>query len=192
MKKIDCIHKYGFKVELNIMLGLPFLSVKEQIEDTLNSIMWSNNHNCSSVVFPINIKTHTMIRYLYDRKLYKPISLWMVAYLLKELNHELLENITVAWYGNRDDSYENDIQTIYPQCCNKCRDKLASFFRSFLDSNQYNIRHNLIESLFETDDCDCFKLLVKEIEMCKANEFDIKYKEFYNLLQKDFGYIKKG
>ena len=186
-KTISLIQKYGYDIELNLMLGLPFLTVKEQLNDAKNTINWIHAHGCTPVVFPVNIKPHTMLRYIYDKGLYQPISLWLLVLLLDELEPEILKHVIVAWYGNRDESYPDDIPTILPQCCAKCSELFVKFFRDFLDSDQYVLRKKLIQNLFATAQCDCLTQLKNQIIQCKQLNFCAKYEHFYEQIVKDFG-----
>ena len=183
---INLIKEYGFDVELNIMLGLPFLSVNEQIKDTQQSINWAISHNCTPIIFPINIKPHTMLRYIYDKKLYEPISLWEVICLLDNLDHIALSRILIAWYGNRDEPYPNDLPTLFPRTCCKCHDMLIRFFRDFLDVDDFSVRKNLINKLKNSTKCNCYQDTVEKISMSN-DSFDREFKLFYDLLEMDYG-----
>lgn len=186
-KTISLIKEYGYDIELNLMLGLPFLSVKEQLNDAKNTINWIHAHGCTPVVFPINIKPHTMLRYIYDKGLYQPISLWLLVLLLDELEPEILKHVIVAWYGNRDESYPDDISTILPQNCVKCNELFVKFFRDFLNANQYVVRKKLIQNLFTSAQCDCLMRLKKQMTQCERSDFFAQYNHFYEQLERDFG-----
>lgn len=187
-KTICLIHDYGYDVELNLMFGLPFLSAQEQLEDAKRSIDWAICHQCTPIIFPINIKPYTILRYAYDNGLYQPISLWLLIILLDSLNEEELSNILIAWYGNRDDSYIGDIPTIFPQTCSECRNKLIAFGRAFLDAHLYDERKALIAELLSNTTCDCYQNVKKQLELSGDN-FDTKYDQFYQQVKKDFNNI---
>lgn len=186
-KTVELIKSYNFNVEVNIMLGLPFLSTFEQVEDVKKTIKWAIQNNCIPVVFPVNIKAHTMLRYLYENELYKPISLWLLVYLLDSLEPTVLEKIIIAWYGNRDESYTPKIPTIHPVCCNECRNNLISFGRMFLDLEDGLARKELIETLKKTTTCNCYKNLIQELN-CSESNFKTNYNSFYVQLQRDFSH----
>ncbi len=187
-KTVELIHSYNFDVELNIMLGLPFMSASEQVEDVKKTIKWAIERNCTPVVFPINIKAHTMLRYLYENKLYSPISLWLLVHLLDSVEPTVLEKIIIAWYGNRDESYTPDIPTIHPECCNDCKENLMAFGRKFLDLEDGFARKKLIQTLKKTISCDCYKNLIQKLN-CSESNFETNYKKFYVILQRDFRHL---
>lgn len=184
-KTIRRIHNYGYDIEINLMLGLPFLSPSKQIEDVKQSIDWVIDRKCTPVIFPVNIKPHTMLKYIYDKGLYQPISLWLLIILLDDLPPQVLSKIIIAWYGNRDEPYPNDIPTILPQTCNKCRDSLLSFGRQFLNTNQYKERKKLISDLINNTSCNCYMVTKRRLYE-ETVDFEKKYNQFYEKLQTDF------
>lgn len=60
-KTIALIQNMEMDVECNVMVGLPFLSEKEQYEDALSTIQWVFEHQCTPVLFPVNIKPYTLL-----------------------------------------------------------------------------------------------------------------------------------
>lgn len=185
---INRIQSYGYDIEINLMLGLPFLSAGEQFEDIKKSIEWVFDKGCTPVIFPINIKPHTMLRYIYDIGLYSPISIWMLIILLDSLKPEILKRIIIAWYGNRDEPYPEDTPTIMPQTCDKCKEKIADFGRQFLNSEGYRTRKSLITELINNTKCSCY-ISAKQSIIKSGGNFDDNYNVFYQHLKKDFKYV---
>lgn len=191
-RTINLILQYGFKIELNIMLGLPFLSAKEQLLDAKKSINWVIAHKCEPVVFPINIKPHTLLRYAYEKGFYKPVSAWLIIKFLEDLDTEALSKSIIAWYGNRDEPYADDVPTVLPVSCEKCKQKLIDFGLSFLNEPNYAARKGLLTKLKKTTLCDCYHNLEEEINCKTQPEFNYLYKAFYECLKTDFKNISKG
>lgn len=189
---INLILQYGFKIELNIMLGLPFLSAKEQLSDVKNTINWVIAHNCEPVVFPINIKPHTLLRYAYERGFYKPVSAWLIIKLLNDLDDEALTKTIIAWYGNRDEPYADDVPTVLPVSCEKCRQKLLNFGLAFLNEPNCLKRRNLLTQLKNSALCDCYHNLENEINCQTQSKFNNLYNAFYESLKTDFRDLYKG
>ncbi len=187
-KTLNMIKDYGYKAELNIMFGLPFLSTKEQISDVQKTVKWTVEHDCIPIIFPINIKPHTMLRYIYDKNLYKPVSLWALVYLLDNLDMDSLGCVLIAWYGNRDESYVGDTPTVFPNSCNKCKNNLAKFFRNFLDTDSCYKRKELIKQLISDAECDCYQNVVRDLS-CSDDLFDNNYEAFCQLLKDDYNTV---
>lgn len=167
---INLIKKYGFAVVLNVLLGMPFMSPAEQLKDANETMLWVLERDCRAVIFPINIKPFTLLYYMYSSEFYQPVSHWLLIVLLKNLPAKLLDKITVAYYGNRDESYANiDRHTVFPVCCPLCEQPLFEFYYSFNHIYDWNSRKKLINKLIEQVSCDC---LYKQIEDLKKPTFD--------------------
>lgn len=179
-KKIYLIHKLGMFVYINTILGGPFLSVREQKQDCLDTIRWIIEHNCYAVIFPLNIKPFTTIKYMYQKKLYTPISLWMLFDVLKSFSDDELDHIDVAWYGNRIDEYvEDDCKTIFPRTCSDCSDKLQILFDKYNNLKCGTQRFNLLESfLKEKKTCRCYEAYLNDLSTSNDSK-DIE-KSIYN------------
>ena len=141
---IDLLHQNGISVDLNVMATLPFLTKKEQIQSSAESIieaLTSQNeggYGADNVVFfPLNIRensfcAHVMDLYADEEKnnpdFKKPVwinesyPIWsLVASLnaLIESGHgDFLEKVSVAWFGNRaieeTDVFPKDYEDTYP------------------------------------------------------------------------------
>ncbi len=190
-KTIELIHSFNFKIELNIMIGLPFFSLKEMFGDAIKTINWAIEKGCDPVLFPINIKPYTTLYYLYENELYESISLWLIVLILDELNINKLDKVIIAWYGNRDDSYKKNKPNIFPTSCNKCKTKLSLFFRNFLNSINCEDRKFLIKKLLEELDCNCLKKLKDNLDK-EQNYFKENLQKFYDFILKKSNETLKG
>lgn len=177
---IELIHSYGIKIELNIMLGLPFLTCNEQIIDAKRAIEWAVSHNCDPVVFPINVKPYTLLWIAYKNGFYRPISIWLLIILLDTLDKESLSRVILAWYGNRDESYQNDTPTLVPQMCEICKPQIMAFCHSFLQTNDYKVRKALIAQLLKNRHCNCGPHITKDSS--SDGKFNLNYQKFYDFL----------
>ena len=169
------------------MLGLPFLSVKEQIIDTYNTVKWGFLHDCRAVVFPINIKPYTLLYHMNKTGFYNPISYWSIIFLLDMFKPEELSKITIAWYGDRDegDPFSND-KTLFPMCCDKCYPKLMEFFRCFNSDSSYQRRSNLLASILkESNLCDCYNQFIRNYYCVENNNFEFNYSKYVKKLKED-------
>lgn len=169
LETIEKAHEYGIACELNFMLGAPTLTPEEQIQDVLKSIGWVME-NCPEdtlcVLFPINIKRHSLLYELWKNGRYEPISHWEFIELLSRIPKEYLGRILIAWWGNRFNIYDGPNAIIYPSSCDKCQDELQRFYEAFY-----------------TADKEAKKELLKEI-----SEFKCKCKEeFFERLKNERG-----
>ena len=148
--------KYNIDFVVNVLLGAPFLSREEQIQDCLNSfefIFRELPKNTRAVLFPINIKNYTMLEHWQKIGKYQLISLWELVELLHRTPTEYLDKITIAWWGNRENAYTNS-QIPFPRTCRKCRDRLMKFCSDFYSCSDTKKRIEMIEDIWNTR-CEC-------------------------------------
>lgn len=184
LSTIYLIKEYNHNVDLNIMLGLPLLSPNQQIKDTIDTIEWTVQHGCIPVLFPINIKYYTFLRYLYDKELYEPIPLWMVIMVLDNISDKALENIVIAWYGNRDESYADNTPTIMPKTCPICEDLLTGFISDLHRTNDVSKRKQLISELLRNSTCKCLTALYESL-----NQSDCDFDDHFQSMLKSLNTI---
>lgn len=156
--KIQLIHSYEMKIFANIIIGIPFFSKNEQIENAVKSINWCFDKMVDEVdLFPMNIRPYTLLKDLYEKGEYEVISHWMLIEVLYKIQKKYLKDIHIAWYGNRDLNYENNMHSIFPTLCNDCRESLFNFYKQYLENNSSDYRKDLINNLIENKKCKCYK-----------------------------------
>lgn len=156
-KTIDLIHSFDMGVIVNLLVGIPFLTREEQIEDVLNSIEWCVMNNVDEIdLFPINVKPYTLLKELYDYGEYDVISHWQLIEVLNRVPEKYLSKIYLAWYGNRELEYTNGECSIFPKSCDLCYSSLMGFYSHFLSNNNSNYRKILIKKLLLEKKCDCY------------------------------------
>lgn len=189
-KKILEIQQFEISVDLNIMLGLPFLSVREQLDDSLEAISWAIKHNCNPVIFPLNIKPFTLLYHMYQTGYYRPISLWLVVLLLSFLEPIDLERITISYYGNRTDEYLGiEEETIYPCSCPKCYQHIMSFFESFFHENTWQERHKLLKEILDWKGCNCLANQRNLLTKKNTTNFDDLINDYISIIKKEFSFL---
>lgn len=180
-KTIALIQNMEMDVECNVMVGLPFLSEKEQFEDALATIQWVFEHQCTPVLFPVNIKPYTLLMDMYQSGHYAPISHWMILVLLDSLPTEQLEQITVAWYGNREDIYSAcNMRTVFPVSCDKCKAQIAEFYIRFLRTKSGADRKKVLEKLFSSVHCNCPDQIRRQLKKTSVETFEARYSAYTN------------
>lgn len=182
-RTITMIQGHGFSVVLNIMLGMPFLEASEQLEHARAAVMWAINRNCRVVAFPMNIKPFTLLSHMHRTGHYQPISHWLMIYLLNSLPVEALSKVTVAYYGNRDENYENVARkVVLPQSCPACHADIMAFYLAFHSELDSHNRKELIHQLIEKATCGCWAQLLFELEKPVISSFKHKYTAYETFL----------
>ena len=133
-KAIDLVETMEMSVCLNVFVGAPFLNASDQMETACKSIQWAVERKVDSLVlFPANIKPFTLLHKLYLAGQYQSVSQWMLPLLFSELTEDVLERISLSWYGDRQNFYENnEYPLLPPEDCESCHDELFSFYGDFL------------------------------------------------------------
>jgi len=187
-KTILMIKEFNFNVELNVMLGMPFLSDKEQLDDALNTVQWVYDRQCKPIIFLMNIKPFTLLSHMYDNGYYSPISHWLAIILIDSIDVKKIDNLTVAWYGNREEPYQGSKKrAVFPTSCPKCYDLIMAFYIAFNSCPNANERKLLIHGLKNSIHCNCYKSQLGKLKNIDTLAFEEKYEAYSNSLIKDFG-----
>lgn len=178
-RSVSLIQSMGINVECNVMVGLPFLFEKEQYEDVLKTIYWVFDHQCAPVLFPINIKPYTLLMDIYQAGFYTPVSHWMIPIILDTLPIGQLSQVTIAWYGNREDIYpECNMRTVFPVSCDRCGVLLEEFYYRFSNLSSGEDRKRVLVDLFSKITCSCLNLLKEEIKKTNLDTFEARYSAY--------------
>lgn len=144
IEKINLIKSFGFDAETNILFGIPFLSVDEQIKDCISSIKWCFNNNIDKVnLFPINIKPYTLLYKLYEAGQYSPVRHKDFIEVLKKIPKKYIDKIYLCWYGNRDLQYDNE-KSIHPICKKNEYARIMVFYKKFNMNKDKEYRDKLL------------------------------------------------
>lgn len=164
LKYIICkIRDFGMDVILNVFLGAPGLSTKEQLQDALNSVNWACTSGVQEVViFPANIKPGTKLWKMYADGEYEPISHWLLIEVLDSLSEDQLGVTAISWYGDRQDQ-GIDTDIVPPAACELCRPELMDFYRKFMSNFTASYRKDLIKKLKRDVVCECGMKLRREL-----------------------------
>lgn len=182
------IKSYGFKIDLNIIIGLPFLTPKEQLQDTCQTLEWVFEHQCSPVIFPVNIKPFTLLMHMYQSGYYKPISHWLMLTLLDSIEEKKLDQVVVAWYGNREETYEDtENHSIFPTSCPDCIDTIKDFYDKFLSYNNAHARKKLLQDMMNNTKCSCMEQL--HLTEDRGDDFENQYESYTAELLREFDFL---
>lgn len=153
----------GMGVVLNVFLGAPYLTVREQIDDAKKAVEWAVVHDADRVVvFPSNIKPNTAIWDLYHQNRYRRISHWAVIELLSRLDDECLSRIELSWYGDRQKEGKSTA-VIPPESCNDCDKVIFDFYRSFIPCFDPQRRRTLVCNIKKHAMCSCRERFCEEL-----------------------------
>ncbi len=190
--KINLIKKYNMNAVANIIVGIPFISEKENIKVALNSIYKLFDMQIDYIVlFPINVKPFTTIHWLNKNGLYKPISLWSYIEILNQIDKKYLSNIELSWYRDTSKSpiYKDGVKA--PTTCPKCQEKVLSLLDEFTQTSKSRVA--ILKEL-NSIECNC-KIKYQEKLLQDSNLEDnilYSFKKMANgILNKNF-WLKYG
>lgn len=150
--------KYKIGLQINVLLGAPFLTREEQIQDCLNSLEFIYGkmpEGTIAVLFPINIKKNTMLKHWQDIGVYDQISSWEFIELLHRIPEKYLDKFTIAWWGNRENTFTKGIMQ-FPKTCDKCKERLMKFYVEFYCNWNPHYRKKILDEIWATR-CECDK-----------------------------------
>jgi radical SAM enzyme (TIGR01210 family) len=152
--KINLIHKYNMNSVANVLIGIPFLSEKEIIKNSVETIHKIFNLGISYVViFPINIKPYTTLYWLYKNDLYKLVSLWSYIEVLNQIDKKYLSKIELSWYQSKKPNNPLLKEKFRrPITCEKCNTKVVSLLDQFAYNNKD--REKILKNI-NAISCEC-------------------------------------
>lgn len=153
---IEKIRELGIKVFANVVLGVPFLSVNQRINDAVNSIRNLLNSSVDSIVlFPINIKPYTLVKFLYDNGYYRRVHTNEIITVLESFGAIDLEKIELAWFEpQREVQAAYEERGLSPLYCAECGNRVLSYLNEYCTIEDGISRKNCIQQLSGIS-CSC-------------------------------------
>ena len=155
---IKLLNKYDLGSSTTVMLGAAFLSAREAIEDTVETVRWAFRQGTErACIFPAHVKRWTLLEWLWQRNLYDPPSLWSLVEVLFQLGPELSPRVYTAWYkvydqesgGKQLDPLVDMDYLRSPSTCEKCQPSVIHLLDEYRDSHSFKT----IEELSRLDCC---------------------------------------
>lgn len=147
IKTVEMLKKKNIRIAANILINIPFLNEKENIELAVEGIKWAIDRGVDECfLFPVHIKKATPLSYLYEKNVFEISSLWSLVEIINRLGVKYYEHIRLSWYT----SYGAYNVLASPKTCNRCYDKVISHIDKFAE---YQLPEE-IEYLSNIS-CDC-------------------------------------
>ena len=141
------LQHYGIRPIANILLGAPFLTEREALDSTIQSVRWAlenGAHIC--VLFPSNVKRWTLQYWLWERGLYHSPSLWSLVEVIYALGPESSQRIALSYYNRKLSTVIKEI----PYTCQDCHHDVVELLEKYCAQGDFS----LIESLRQST-CAC-------------------------------------
>lgn len=153
---VEKLQEKGVRIIANVLLGAPFLSVRQRIEDAISSIRDLLERGIDEIMlFPVNIKPYTLVKFLYDNKFYKRVNAYEIVDVLSAFNDDELERIGLAWIEPaREKIAAYDCTSLSPSYCEKCGRRLLEHLLKYRDALTGRERKRIIAEI-KNETCDC-------------------------------------
>lgn len=179
---VKLLNNYNIATIGNFVLGIPFLTLQENLTYALESVNWAIKNGIMKVsLFPINIKPYTLVHWLNKNGLYEQPSLWLLIDVLRRIRKVFLPRVDINWYQKKI-PLENPLYTekiIGPYTCDQCYDKVVDVL------NQYFLgdidRSNLVGA-FDNISCPCKEKYNKSIEQLGEKELFERVYSYYSFI----------
>ena len=176
------MNKKGIQINANIVIGIPFLSVKENIEHATESIKWAfKNGVAQCSLFPVNIKPYTLVQWMYERGLYEQLPLWALIDVLSRVRKPFLPRVNINWY-KKSPPLENPLYKkpiIGTDTCDNCYikviDLVDTFFLGDVD------RKYILDQLNEIH-CTCRDKYIQNYNMSATNSLKERVEQYYQTI----------
>jgi len=182
---IRVIHSEGMCASANILVGAPFLSPQEQINDAINTVNWVSMQGIDSIVlFPVNVKPYTLLRELNEAGMYDVVSNWLFVETLNRIPTHILDKIALSWCS---ESFRMEIKdNIPPRSCNYCDRVLSEFYENFTRTETSLERRALLDVLINSNVCNCYKEVLKELMTIQEKSLEERVKRAHDWIDSNF------
>jgi len=97
VKAMQLLREYHISPTAYVTLGKPFINDWTNITDALKSITFAIEHGADRVVLlKLGVQSNSLVEWLYNHKLYKPIENWALVEVLNNLPSQLRGDVLVA------------------------------------------------------------------------------------------------
>lgn len=172
---LELIHSVNAACIANVLMGAPFLTREEQIADSVATIRFLLKAGVDNlVIFPVNIKPHTLTELLYKEGMYQQIRADMLVKVLEQTPEDELHKVNLSWYGEH---VEKDV--IGPYYCPKCQISLKSLIFEFGFSKTAEERKSILLKMSE------------QVCTCERETGDYVRMSYYERLKTGYNLIRK-
>jgi len=137
---VETVKKHGFKLKTYVLMKPPFLTEKEAIDDSINTVDKIKDYSDTISFNPTTVQRNTVVDYLWKRNQYRPPWLWSVIEVLqasKKMAKNSRIQCDIAGGGSPRGAHN----------CKACNQQILREIESFSLSQDTKVSKNLT--------CDC-------------------------------------
>jgi radical SAM enzyme (TIGR01210 family) len=181
---VKILRGQGVASAANVIVGPPFLTAAEAIDDTIESVRWAFENGVDQcVLFPAHVKRHTLAEWLWRRGMYAAPSLWSLVRVLYRLGPQMMSDVTISWYKNYYAAAKSEADFGFassPATCPRCLDSVVSLLDDFRGTGDFDV----VEQL-EHFACDCRTSWEESLQVVPELSRVRRAAEAYELLGRD-------
>lgn len=175
-ERMTLLRKYNIPSIANVLVGSPFLSPREAIEDAVQTVQWAFAHGTDTcVIFPVHVKQWTLVEWLWRHGFYSPPSLWSLVEVLNRLGPAFAQRVTISWYKvYSEESPWGELNPVdglgylaSPVTCDQCQSQVMRLLDAYRDTNDFNIVQELTAMKCACKDAWQVTLQVRETSSLK-------------------------
>ena len=151
-ESMNLLRKYNVPSIANVLVGTPFLSPSEAIEDAVRTVQWAFAQGTDAcTIFPVHVKQWTLVEWLWRHGYYSPPSLWSLVEVLNRLGPALAQKVTISWYKiYSEESPWGTLDPVddlgylaSPATCDQCQPQVMRLLDAYRDTNDFKIVQEL-------------------------------------------------
>jgi radical SAM enzyme (TIGR01210 family) len=149
---IQTLTDSGIRSATNVSLGTAFLTESEAIADAVGAIRFAHEAGSDlAVLFPLHVRRHTLLHWLWTQGMYSPVSIWSVIDVLMRVGPSISATTTISWYRNRaGEGGPMPGIVASPGTCDRCSDEVLAILDEYRDSGEFGLLERL-----STFPCNC-------------------------------------
>jgi len=130
---IKRLREHGIVYDVYVLLGKPFLTERENIEDAYRTVMYSFRMGAfMAIIMVANLQPFTLSYWLWERGLYKLPSLWSAIEVVRRLPEKYRERVIIKGMYRAVPE-----PAIYAKTCNRCVGQVVDAINRFNLTGDY-------------------------------------------------------
>lgn len=175
-KAVEKVTRRGMEFFAYVMLGKPFLTIREDIEDAVKSIRYTLEKGGLALLMVANLQPNTLVHWLWKRNMYGVPSLWAAIRVLEMLNPGEREKVAVKAF-DKAVPMPQQFATNCEQCTSTIRNALVGF--------NFTADFSLLESVGNY--CDCKTMWEAEFNRDPELPLRERVARIYGYVMKELG-----
>ncbi len=175
LEVIGSLRELDISYSNHVLLGMPFLTPKEAIEDAVATIRFSFAVGAEQVILMVaNLQSNTLTNWLWKRRLYDLPKLWAPLQVLAMLEPDERSRIVIKGIDKMIPE-----PLAYAKNCPKCTAEVCRLIERWNETRDYGVIQKALTF------CDCRKAWLREME--EASDESTWGREIYQRIMTELG-----